>query len=116
MILLFKRNEECSNEISSTLTEGKHFVEMRPILLHGHSRPLTQLKFNREGDLLFTAAKDKSPNVWYSHNGERLGTYDGHNGAVTALDVDDQSRFLITGAADNTVKLWSVCDGTIVLC
>jgi hypothetical protein len=35
----------------------------RPILLKGHSRPLTMCKYNREGDLLFTCAKDNKPNV-----------------------------------------------------
>ena len=26
--------------------------------------------------------------MWYTHNGERLGTYDEHNGAVWTIDVD----------------------------
>lgn len=32
-------------------------------------------------------SKDNQPNVWFSHNGERLGTFDGHDGAVWDLDV-----------------------------
>ena len=60
----------------------------RPLLLKGHERPLTTVCYNREGDLLFTAAKDPVPCVWYSHNGERVGTYKGHSGAVYSLDVD----------------------------
>ena len=51
---------------------------MKPISLHGHERSITQIVYNREGDLLFSSAKDQNPNVWYSINGERLGTYDGH--------------------------------------
>ena len=51
---------------------------MKPISLHGHERSITQIVYNREGDLLFSSAKDQAPNVWYSINGERLGTYDGH--------------------------------------
>ena len=60
----------------------------RPILLKGHSRPLTRVKFNRDGDLLFTCGKDHKPNVWYAENGERLGTYNGHNGSVYDCDVN----------------------------
>jgi len=51
---------------------------MKPLLLQGHERSLTQIKYNREGDLLFSCSKDKTICVWYSDNGERLGTYDGH--------------------------------------
>jgi len=56
-------------------------------MLHGHERAITQIKYNLEGDLLFSCAKDPQPNVWYSVNGERLGTYKGHGGAVWCLDV-----------------------------
>ncbi|KAG0704161.1 WD40-repeat-containing domain protein [Suillus ampliporus] len=84
---------------------------MRPILLQGHERSLTQIKFNSEGDLLFSCSKDHIINVWFSHNGERLGTYEGHNGTVWTIDVDSQSRFLVSGSADNELRLWNVSDG-----
>ena len=38
-------------------------ARMRPILLKGHERPLTFLKYNAEGDLLVTCAKDHTPNL-----------------------------------------------------
>lgn len=84
---------------------------MRPILLQGHERSLTQIRFNNEGDLLFSCSKDHVINVWFSHNGERLGTYDGHNGTVWTIDVDSQSKYLVSGAADNTLRLWNVSNG-----
>lgn len=61
---------------------------MRPILLSGHERSLNQIKFNREGDLLFSCSKDHVVNAWFAHNGERLGTYDGNNGTVWSIDPD----------------------------
>ena len=86
-------------------------TEMKPIILHGHERALTRVKFNLEGDLLFSAAKDKSPCVWFTHSGERLGTYKGHNGAVWNLDVDYTSTHLLTASADFSVRLWDVKTG-----
>lgn len=89
-------------------------VKMRPLLLKGHERPLTQVKYNAEGDLIFTAALDKVVSVWFSSNGQRLGTYNGHNGSVWSIDVDKHSRLLVTGSADNTIKLWEVKTGRCV--
>lgn len=60
---------------------------MRPILLQGHTRSLTKVKYNVHGDLLFSVSKDNQPCVWYSDNGERLGTFKGHGGAIWDLDV-----------------------------
>jgi len=81
---------------------------MRPILLKGHERSLTHLKYNREGDLLFSTSKHPSFAVWYSDNGERLGTYEGHTGAVWSIDVDRYTEKCISGSADNFAKIWSV--------
>nr|XP_054772437.1 eukaryotic translation initiation factor 3 subunit I-like [Lytechinus pictus] len=84
---------------------------MKPIALFGHERSITQIKYNREGDLLFSTAKDTSPNIWYSINGERLGTFNGHGGAVWCIDVDWDSRKAITGSADNTMRMWDIKTG-----
>eukprot|EP00918_Siedleckia_nematoides_P027837 GHVU01059882.1.p1 GENE.GHVU01059882.1~~GHVU01059882.1.p1 ORF type:complete len:326 (+),score=43.59 GHVU01059882.1:99-1076(+) len=85
---------------------------MKPIMLHGHERSITQIKYSREGDLLFSAAKDPQPNVWFSLNGERLGSFKGHTGAVWCIDVNWETDKVLTGAADNTVKLWDLSTGT----
>ena len=73
-------------------------------MLQGHERSITQIKFNEEGDLLFSASKDVKPNVWYSINGERLGTYDGHTGTIWSIDIKWDSSHFITGSADQTIR------------
>lgn len=75
-------------------------------MLQGHERAITQIKYNREGDLLFSASKDNKPNVWYSLNGERLGTFNGHQGAIWCIDVDWTTTRFMSGAGDNTFKIW----------
>ncbi|KAE8134183.1 eukaryotic translation initiation factor 3 subunit I [Aspergillus pseudotamarii] len=87
---------------------------MRPILLSGHERSLNQIKFNRDGDLLFSVAKDKIVCAWWSANGERLGTYNGHQGAIWTVDVSPNTILLATGSADNTVRLWNVKTGECI--
>jgi translation initiation factor 3 subunit I len=84
---------------------------MHPLLLKGHERSITYILYNRDGDLLFSASKDDKPTLWYSHNGERVGTYVGHNGAVWSMDVSYDSVFLISGSADTNAKLWEVKTG-----
>jgi len=84
---------------------------MRPITLAAHEREITCVRINADGDLLFTAAADKRMMCWYLENGERIGTYDGHNGAVYDCDVDLKSKYLISAAADASAKLWDVASG-----
>jgi len=79
---------------------------MKPILLKGHERSITSLRYNREGDLIFTSSKHPQIAVWYTNNGERLGTYNGHTGAVWSVDVNRNSSQMLSGAADTSAKLW----------
>uniref|UniRef100_A0A674DHS9 Serine-threonine kinase receptor-associated protein n=1 Tax=Salmo trutta TaxID=8032 RepID=A0A674DHS9_SALTR len=61
---------------------------------------------SREGDLIFSVAKDTVA------NGERLGTYNGHTGAWIVTNM-------LTGSADNSCRLWDcetgTCDGNIIM-
>lgn len=87
---------------------------MRPLLLKGHERPLTRVKFNREGDLLFTTSMDKAPTVWNGSTGERIGTYRGHNGAVQDIDITWNTERLVTGSGDNSAILWDAAKAEVL--
>eukprot|EP01032_Pedospumella_encystans_P014948 gene14949-17143_t len=88
--------------------------QFQPILLKGHERSITTVKFNQDGDLLFTAAKDNKPTVWYSDSGERLGTFGPHNGAVWDLDPSWDSKYLVTACADANARLFEVNTGKYI--
>jgi translation initiation factor 3 subunit I len=88
--------------------------------------------------LFFSTAKDKIPSVWFARNGipcppslpcatlsvmmaagERLGTFEGHNGSVWGCTVDHTTKYFVTGSADNSVKVWDIetggsCESLIV--
>eukprot|EP01120_Amphizonella_sp_Union-15-10_P004128 TRINITY_DN146_c0_g1_i1.p1 TRINITY_DN146_c0_g1~~TRINITY_DN146_c0_g1_i1.p1 ORF type:complete len:376 (-),score=75.80 TRINITY_DN146_c0_g1_i1:41-1102(-) len=92
-------------------------MSIKPIVLTPKARTITHLTYNYDGDLLFTAGKEKDAGatVWWADNGERIGTYGGngtgHNGSIWYLDVTRDSKYLLTASADNLVKLWNVQTG-----
>lgn len=75
---------------------------------------LSFIRYNKDGDILFSCAKDQIICAWFSANGERLGTYHGHQGALWTIDVDPTTTLLASGAADNTVRLWDIRTGKCV--
>jgi translation initiation factor 3 subunit I len=85
-------------------------------VLKGHERSLTHVAYNRDGDLLFSCSKDNKPTVWYSDNGERLGTYEGHKGTIWHLDVNEDSTLLATASADSSARIWDVETGKELFC
>lgn len=87
---------------------------MRPILLKGHERSITVVKYNHDGDLLFTASKDHVPSMWRAESGERIGTFNGHKGTIWGLDIDQLSTRLLTASADASVNLWNCETGEII--
>jgi len=91
--------------------------EMIKTIKLSHEKPITDIKYNSAGDLLFTSAKvmNGSINVWWSDNGERIGTFDGHKGVIYSIDVTHDSSLLISGAADGHAKLWEVDTGKEIM-
>eukprot|EP00978_Attheya_sp_CCMP212_P041820 scaffold244618_cov52-Attheya_sp.AAC.3 len=79
----------------------------------GHERSITVVKYNYDGDLLFTASKDHVPSMW-AESGERIGTFNGHKGTIWDLDVDRFSTRVLTASADATCRLWECSTGTCI--
>jgi len=82
-------------------------------VLKGHTRPITQVVFNREGDLLFTASKDSKITLWRTVDCYRMGVYSA-TGALRSISVSPDSRFLATAGADEYVYIFDVKTGDIL--
>jgi hypothetical protein len=68
------RNKDNLLHLPPTFLFSPKSLKMRPILLSGHERSLTQCIYNQDGDLIFSTSKDHNASVWFSHNGERWVT------------------------------------------
>lgn len=85
---------------------------MRRLKLISHEGPITSVKYNRDGDMLFTASKTPPAMVWRTDNGMRVGSYDGEKAAISCLDVNHDTTRLITASAGSMIKLWDCETGT----
>ena len=83
---------------------------MKPIELRGHTRPVNVIKLNYDGDLFFTGGADKKVNLWYSINGERLGSFDTKS-AVKTLDITENTEILIVGSLDGSIEFFKINGG-----
>lgn len=77
-------------------------------VLRHHSRPVTWVCFNKEGNLLFSCGKDALVVAWtYQDGWQILAVYSAHTGAVWCCSISDDSTLLCTCGADNKVIVWS---------
>lgn len=86
---------------------------MRPALLRGHTKPITVVKFNFDGDLLFTGSGEKVVNLWYANSGERIGSFE-PKAAVRTLDVTNNSDILIVGTNVGTLEFFKIDGGQLL--
>jgi len=86
---------------------------MRPVLLRGHEKPITAVKFNFDGDLLFTASGEKKVNLWYALSGERIGSFE-PKAAVRTLDITNDSEILIVGTNVGTLEFFKIDGGQLL--
>jgi len=85
-------------------------MNIQALALHGHMKPVTQIRFNADGDLLFSVAKEGKACVWYTKTGELLGTFDCVK-AVSGCDVNRSSTLFATSGFDSQTMLWNVETG-----
>jgi translation initiation factor 3 subunit I len=86
---------------------------MKPLVLKGHSKPIKDLQFNKDNDLLFSASTDRLITLWSSEYGERIGTYQ-HDAAVYTMSIDDTSKYLISGDSTGCFYIWEASNGTLI--
>ena len=85
---------------------------MNVFALRGHERPVRMVKFNADGDLLFTCSDDGYVVVWRSSNAEMIGKIK-CNSAVKSIDISSDSQYLITAEVAAGFGIYNPLDVTL---
>ncbi|EIJ87827.1 translation initiation factor 3 subunit I [Nematocida parisii] len=82
--------------------------------LRYHKKPIKTVKFNHDGDLLFSSCTEASLLVWRVSTGEMLGKYPGHEGAVVGFDINQEDTRIVSAGADRRSNLYDIETGKLM--
>uniref|UniRef100_A0A6B2G6C7 Serine-threonine kinase receptor-associated protein n=1 Tax=Myxobolus squamalis TaxID=59785 RepID=A0A6B2G6C7_MYXSQ len=81
-------------------------TKLKGYKLSGFTRPITRIRYNIDGDLLFVSGKEHTIFSWRGSDFEPFCSYSGHKGAINDIYVQDDSKKLISASADSSLAIW----------
>lgn len=74
----------------------------------GHEDGVVAASFDRAGQRVVTAGKDRTARVWEASTGRLLAVLGGHAEGLTAAEFGPNDEQVVTAAGDGTVRIWDV--------
>ena len=77
----------------------------------GHTGPITDITFSRDGGLLASASVDHTARLWHVHSDRDSIELKGHTQAVNSIRFSANDRFVVTSSDDSTAQIWNASNG-----
>ncbi|BAZ43332.1 WD-40 repeat protein [Chondrocystis sp. NIES-4102] len=105
-----------SPELLDQAIAGKNLwnlINLTPIgEISAHETEITALAFSGDGQMLATAATDKTIKIWNVATQELIVTLPPQKMAINALAFSSDGQKLVSAGADKIVKLWQITNQT----
>eukprot|EP00435_Cladocopium_sp_Y103_P049594 s191_g15.t1 len=97
-------------QLSDKSTEAPTLVR----ILHGHWGWVNTAFFSLDGNLVLSAAADKTARIWCAHTGYCLKTFEGHYAYVRSAVFSLHQEYVLTASSDWTAKLWNISNSECI--
>lgn len=77
------------------------------LTLSGHDHSVSSVEFSPDGNILYSASRDKTIKVWDAVSGICKHTIKGHEEWVRSLSLNTKGTLLASSADDETVIVWT---------
>ncbi|PHH67208.1 hypothetical protein CDD81_2977 [Ophiocordyceps australis] len=81
------------------------------LVLHGHTKPVSQVRISPDGSFIASASADGTIKIWNSLTGAHLDTLVGHMAGVGCLAWSPDSKVVASGSDDKAIRLWDRVTG-----
>lgn len=75
--------------------------------LSGHEHSVSSIEFSIDGNLLYSASRDKTIKIWEVSSGFCKNTLKGHKEWVRTLSINETSVFIASGSDDESIIIWN---------
>jgi WD40 repeat protein/tRNA A-37 threonylcarbamoyl transferase component Bud32 len=87
-------------------------LDKQRLSLVGHTGTVRDGRYSPDGEVIVTAAEDRTARVWSAITGRAIATLRGHDGRrVFAVDVDRTGARVVTASDDRTARIWDARTG-----
>jgi WD40 repeat protein len=80
--------------------------DKEPVVLRGHTGPVTAARFTPDGRTILSASKDATVKFWDVAARLELFTLRHHRASVDALEMSADGQLLLSSSEDGSVRLW----------